>query len=191
MLKELSLFVDESGDFGEYDHHAPYYIIGLIVHDQKIDISKEIETFRKVLEPLNLANDCIHVGPLIRREGKHASDDARLARNLAKQIEIFISQNYEYFLDFDVVKIYYDNGQIAVTRILKRVFKKMLSNVDFRKITQSDYRLAQVADLVCTAALLELKMHDKTISRSERRILGTDHEIEKRILKPLRKHEMD
>ena len=31
---ELSVFVDESGDFGEYDHHAPYYIISLVFHNQ-------------------------------------------------------------------------------------------------------------------------------------------------------------
>ena len=26
-MKELSVFIDESGDFGEYDDQAPYYII--------------------------------------------------------------------------------------------------------------------------------------------------------------------
>ena len=27
IMKELSVFVDEYGDFGEYEKHAPYYII--------------------------------------------------------------------------------------------------------------------------------------------------------------------
>ena len=27
IMKELSIFIDESGDFGQYDYHAPYYII--------------------------------------------------------------------------------------------------------------------------------------------------------------------
>ena len=26
-MKELSIFVDESGDFGAYDYHSPYYIM--------------------------------------------------------------------------------------------------------------------------------------------------------------------
>lgn len=26
-MKELNIFIDESGDFGEYDYHAPYYNI--------------------------------------------------------------------------------------------------------------------------------------------------------------------
>ena len=30
-MKELSVFIDESGDFGEYDDQAPYYIITMTV----------------------------------------------------------------------------------------------------------------------------------------------------------------
>ena len=33
LMKELSIFVDESGDFGEYDHHSPFYIISMVLHD--------------------------------------------------------------------------------------------------------------------------------------------------------------
>ena len=41
-MKELSVFVDESGDFGEFESHAPYYIISLVLHDQKIDIHESL-----------------------------------------------------------------------------------------------------------------------------------------------------
>ena len=37
-LKELSIFIDESGDFGEYCFHSPYYIITMVFHNQAIDI---------------------------------------------------------------------------------------------------------------------------------------------------------
>ena len=46
---ELSVFVDESGDFGEYDYHAPYYIISLVFHNQSNDIQSDLSHF----------NDCI------------------------------------------------------------------------------------------------------------------------------------
>ena len=39
-MKKLSIFVDESGDFGEYSPHSPYYIITMVLHDQSKDISK-------------------------------------------------------------------------------------------------------------------------------------------------------
>ena len=41
-MKELSIFVDESGDFGEYDYHAPYYIISMVIHRQGVDISQDL-----------------------------------------------------------------------------------------------------------------------------------------------------
>lgn len=45
-MSELSVFIDESGDFGFYEHHAPYYIITLVFHDQMVSmISREVSTF--------------------------------------------------------------------------------------------------------------------------------------------------
>lgn len=29
-MKELSIFIDESGDFGEYDYHSPWYIVTMV-----------------------------------------------------------------------------------------------------------------------------------------------------------------
>jgi len=34
VVKELSVFIDESGDYGEYEYHSPYYIISMAFHDQ-------------------------------------------------------------------------------------------------------------------------------------------------------------
>ncbi|WP_448902847.1 hypothetical protein [Eubacterium sp.] len=45
-MKELSVFVDASGDFGEYDYKSPYYIIAMVFHNQKKFFEKEI-TLRK------------------------------------------------------------------------------------------------------------------------------------------------
>ena len=68
-MKELSVFVDESGDFGEYEKHAPYYIITMILHDQSVDISAEISKLNEALMYMGYGNEqSIHTEPLIRRE---------------------------------------------------------------------------------------------------------------------------
>ena len=41
-MKELSIFIDESGDFGDYQEHAPYYIITMVFHDQSFSIEDAI-----------------------------------------------------------------------------------------------------------------------------------------------------
>ena len=50
-MKELSIFVDESGDFGPYSNHSPYYLFALVFHEQKYAIHTEVDTLnRKILE---------------------------------------------------------------------------------------------------------------------------------------------
>ena len=46
-MSELSIFVDESGDFGAYEKHAPYYIISMVMHDQAVDISEDLKCFKQ------------------------------------------------------------------------------------------------------------------------------------------------
>ena len=46
-MSEPSIFIDESGDFGAYEFHAPYYLITLVFHDQAKDISAGIEHLKR------------------------------------------------------------------------------------------------------------------------------------------------
>lgn len=66
--KTLSIFIDESDDFGTYDHHAPFYLITMILHNQNMDISKGIRVWEDHLQNLGYEPHAIHTGPLIRRE---------------------------------------------------------------------------------------------------------------------------
>ena len=70
-MKELSVFVDESGDFGSYKPHSPFYIVALVFHDQTINIHKSINHLNDRIRYSGLPNYTIHAGPLIRREGDY------------------------------------------------------------------------------------------------------------------------
>ena len=43
--KILSVFIDESGDFGPYEAHAPYYLVSMILNNQSTDISEKVKLF--------------------------------------------------------------------------------------------------------------------------------------------------
>lgn len=224
-MKELSIFVDESGDFGEYDHRAPYYIISMVLHNQQDDISNELQVLERELNNLGLPNHCIHSGPVIRSEEeyrgydltdrkrmlmklmtfirhldiqfksiyiekKHIEDSVEATGKLSKKLALFIRENYTFFCNFDMVKIYYDNGQVEITRILSSVFNALLENVEFRKVIPADYRLFQVADFICTLKLTELKMEKHRLSKSELSFFGDERTLKKNYLKPLAKKEM-
>ena len=67
-MKELSIFVDESGDFGEYSHTSPYYIVTLVIHEQENSINNIVKNLDLYLSNHNFKLDAIHTAPLIRRE---------------------------------------------------------------------------------------------------------------------------
>ena len=224
-MKELSVFVDESGDFGEYDYHAPFYIISFILHNQEVDISEDVAKLENEMTYLGWSNHCVHVGPAIRGEyeyaniepinrqkivkriatftrklnikvksfyveKKHVEDSVEMTGKLSKQISIFIKDNMEYFLDYNSIKIYYDNGQVEVTRILSSVFNALLDNVEFKRVIPSDYRLFQVADLICTLKLIELKRNNNILSKSEKLFFVDDRTLKKNYLKIVESKEM-
>ena len=224
-MKELSIFVDESGDFGEYSHHSPYYIVTMVFHNQDDDITEDIRKFDNELLLLGFnPKHCVHNGPIIRREApyehldikerrrifnkmvaftrqlkisfkcfhiekKHITDTIEASGKLSKQLASFIRENYDAFLTYDKIKVYYDNGQIELTRILSSVLNALLPEVEFRKVLPSEYRLFQVADLICTLELIHLKMESKTLSKHELAFWGKESDFKKNYLKHLSKKE--
>lgn len=53
----------------------------------------------------------------------------------------------------------------------------------------ADYKLFQVADLICSLELARLKLDNGLFSRSERIFFGNARDMKKNYIKPLRKKE--
>lgn len=71
-LRELSIFIDESADFGPFEKHSPFYILSLVFHDQSDDITGHLEKIHAGLRTRGLpADHAVHAGPLIRREQEY------------------------------------------------------------------------------------------------------------------------
>lgn len=220
--KILSIFIDESGDFGAYESHCPYYLVSMVMHDQRIEIKDNLICLDEHLQRLGYPNHAIHTGPLIRREAVYANDTVEsrkklfnslfhftrqlnfryicvsirksecrdeidMASHLSRAISEELRRNKEYLESFDKVIIYYDNGQIELTKILTSIFNSLFFNVEFRKVQPVNYRLFQVADLICTLELLSIKERNHLLTKSEEMFLGSVKELKKSYLKPLQK----
>lgn len=72
-----------------------------------------------------------------------------------------------FWNSFDKVIIYYDNGQIELTKILTSVFSTLYTHVEFRKVKPVDYKLFQIADLICTIELPAEKAETNSLTNSE------------------------
>ena len=68
LIKELSIFIDESGDFGEITERPAYYLVTLLFHDQKNDIASNVKKLEDSTKNSGFDFEYIHTGPVIRRE---------------------------------------------------------------------------------------------------------------------------
>lgn len=221
-MKELSVFIDESGDFGEYSYHSPFYIVTMVFHNQQVDISEDINALERELSYLGLSNHCVHTGPIIRMEEdyknmyasdrkrilnkmvafikkldvsyhsffvekKHVGDVVEATGKLSKEISSYVRENYQSFLEYDVVKVYYDNGQVELSKALSYVLNALLPNVEFRKVVPSEYRLFQVADAICTFELLNLKRENKILTKSEIKFFDGEQSLKKDYIRHIQK----
>ena len=88
---------------------------------------------------------------------------------------------------YDKLKVYYDNGQSAVSEVLREAFALFASKTEFvQGVTPSKYRLFQVADLVCTLELIKTKLEiEGRLSDSEFAFFRGIHNLKKNYLKVL------
>ena len=199
----ISCFIDETGDFGKYDPHCPYYMVAAVLHDQSISIEKQLKSLENYLSAIGFSQHALHTGPLLRRESDYKEmnmeqrrklfnllynfarkvpikyfcakvkkseciDVDDLEAKLTKAIKAEVLGTAEYWNSFERIIIYYDNGQKALKRILNITFNSLFSNVEVRKVKPSDYRLFQVADLICTLELVNAKIENGGLSKSEK-----------------------
>ena len=224
-MKELSIFIDESGDFGEVKERPVYYLVTFVFHDQKEDIRQQVLKLEESVRISGFHLEYIHTGPLIRREEvfanysiderrkllykmlnfvnmcpirymtvavdrKEAADKIKLSGKLAKEINTAFREYSDFFMEFDKVIVYYDNGQIELSAILNAVFSIYFSNVEFRKAEPQKYRLLQAADFICSMELLKIKKNEKRLSKSEEKFFYKPQELKKTFFKSIEKKKM-
>lgn len=145
-MRELSVFIDESGDIGT---GSEYYLLTLVFHNQSDDIDSWLSSYEQACTASNLPKDTFHFTPVLRGhapfdsmgystrkrllsrfryfverlpfkyvclsyEKRRFSNTADLQAKMQRDIERLIRDNLVFFQEFDVVKVYYDNGQSIV-----------------------------------------------------------------------------
>lgn len=131
-MRELSIFCDESGDFGPYDHHCPYYILTLVFHDQSIDISNEVSLIEEKVSNLGFDSEtAIHTAPLIRRESEFISIPMRERRKLFDALFSLFNHCNISFQTFVVEKREFGSGDSLAERLAKIMGEFLRENLEY------------------------------------------------------------
>ena len=68
-VKEISIFVDESGSFSPDVLSSRYYLVCMVFHNQSESVSEDIARLDETLQQLDVPQgQAVHAGPLIRWE---------------------------------------------------------------------------------------------------------------------------
>lgn len=120
-MKELSIFIDESGDFGDYDPKAPFYIIGMVLHDQSKDISEPIRYLDNGLKQIGFTRNCVHLDPLIRRENEYVHLTIPERLKVLRRMINFTSRVDFMYKSFTVEKKHLENEAELAAKLAKQV----------------------------------------------------------------------
>lgn len=141
-----------------------------------------LSSFRVFFRHAPIRYHCIKL-----KTSDYASVEA-LAAAMRKRIVDFIFGRLGYFQEFDIVKVYYDDGQRSIAYAVHKALDYALSkqSVVYRETSSEQYRISQIADYVCTMELTALKYKSKTSTATDEKFFGSWSQFKKGIFKEMR-----
>ncbi len=131
-MPTLSVFIDESGDFGPYSPHSPYYIITLLMHDQSKSIGEQVDHLRKhVIEMGFNESHAVHSAPLIRREKDYRHMDIQFRRKLFRYLLAFMRLCDIRYKAFVFKKREFPDYDALVSRMSREIGDFVKQNLSF------------------------------------------------------------
>jgi hypothetical protein len=129
--RRLSIFIDESGDFGTYQTHSPFYLVTLLFHDQDASMAHEISILDANISNIGFPLHALHTGPLIRREGYYRERTKQERKKL-----LFALLNYCKHVDIQYVTLCLEKKECVdiidmTTRLTKLVSRYITAHLPF------------------------------------------------------------
>lgn len=121
---------------------------------------------------------------------KYRDSTRAVADDLARQLTELVDGHRLDLTRHETIKVYYDCGQKALTKLLHDFFKERayLPVVFAQAVEAERYKLAQVADLICTVRLIEMKLERGIpLSRSEDKFFGGVRAFRHNVLRVIRR----
>ena len=127
-IREVSVFVDESGSFEPDEESSRFYIVCFVFHDQANDISPWVSQLETFLESIGIgAHHCVHVGPLVRREGEYFTMLRETRQAIFRRMAAFVRKSVISYRCFSIDK-HFDNRDAAVhDRLLQDITRFLIS----------------------------------------------------------------
>ena len=120
MKKRLSIFVDESGDFGFKGDASSLYIVSLVFHDQSQPLEVPLQYLNNRLIELGLSLDhCVHTAPLIRNDNEYSWATTKQRQSILFAMRQFLRHSPTTNKTFVFQKSHFNNEDKLAARIAR------------------------------------------------------------------------
>ena len=128
---DISVFVDESGTFDSDKDSSRFYLICLVLHDQRESIASEVVALEDSLAAIGLEREhCIHAGPLIRRELGYANMNRDDRRRIMSRMMAFVRRAPYSYKCFALDKKFFSADAAIHDFLLQHIVRFLIDNAD-------------------------------------------------------------
>ncbi|MBR5789251.1 MAG: DUF3800 domain-containing protein [Lachnospiraceae bacterium] len=164
-MKKMSVFVDESGDFGNYAKHSPFYVLTMVFHDQSKDISGPIKRLEDNLKNLGYDNYTIHTEPLVRREDIYENLEPNERRGIFIKLFYFLIHADVSYKTFIYEKIHYTNSDALRSKMVADISSFLRENLSYfqaydQVVVYYDNGQREITKIIKAAFLAELNNYE-------------------------------
>lgn len=124
---------------------------------------------------------------------RYCDTEEQMKDRLERQMREFMGAAKSRMNDFFRVKVYYDCGQTYITHLLHKGFEELkIPSIEFAQaVKPRQYKLFQVADLICTLRLMSAKLESEgKLSPSEFRFFGGVKSFKRNVLRRITRKEI-
>ena len=120
------------------------------------------------------------------------TSEGQIIATLKNEMRLFFAENLDRFTDGTRLRIYYDAGQKAVSRILEFIPECCPCKVEMvQGVRQENCRMLQVADFICTVSLIRHRLKEGLpLNLSEKKFFGSPRIFERNVFRKVKAKEI-
>ncbi len=131
-MRELSVFCDESGDFGTTSFHAPFYLVSLVFHEQDKTVDEYVARFELEMATRGFTGYVpVHTALLIRREERYAAVDLACRKKVFDILMAFARRCDISYKTFVIDKRLFGFGRDLEVRLAREIGQYIRDNLEY------------------------------------------------------------
>ena len=127
-MRELSLFIDESGD---KTNRARYFVLTLVIHNQKYAIDTKVNHYEDFLSRSDLPNIPFHPEPLLNRHGDYEYLDILQRKKMLVAFNVLVQRLPIHYVSFVYKTSEFDTPEKLATRLKRDISGMLFDNLEF------------------------------------------------------------